>query len=133
MTNVGWLLGWRYRLVVLAPFLGVTALLLANPTDDGPTICPFAFSTGMACPGCGMTRAASQILRGNFDIALTYHPLVPIVIIQLLGGWVWFLLRRSGKVKPMSNRTLNIVLIGTGVALLAVWVLRMATGALPSV
>ena len=133
MTNVGWRVGWRYRLVVLAPFLGVAALLLANPTDDGPTICPFAFSTGMACPGCGMTRAASQILRGNFDMALTYHPLVPIVIIQLLGGWVWFLLRRSGTVKPMSNRTLNIVLIGTGVALLAVWVLRMATGALPSV
>jgi hypothetical protein len=80
-----------------------------------------------------MTRAASQILRGNFDMALTYHPLVPIVVIQLLGAWVWFLLRRSGKVKPMSNRTLNIVLIGTGVALLAVWVLRMATGTLPSV
>lgn len=125
--------GWRYRLVFLAPFLGVAALLLANPTDDGPTICPFALSTGMACPGCGMTRAASQILRGNFDMALTYHPLVPIVAVQLIGGWVWFLLRRSGKVKPMSNRTLNIVLIGTGVALLAVWVLRMATGTLPSV
>jgi hypothetical protein len=66
-------------------------------------------------------------------MALTHHPLVPIVVIQLLGAWVWFLLRRSGKVKPMSNRTLNIVLIGTGVALLAVWVLRMAAGTLPSV
>ena len=127
------LVGWRYRLVVVAPFLAAAALLIGNPSDDGPTLCPFAIFTGTACPGCGMTRAASQILRGNFDLALTYHPLVPILALQLMGGWVWFLLRRSGKVKPMSNRTLNIVLIGTGVALLAVWVLRMAMETLPPV
>jgi len=127
------LTGWRDRLVFLAPFVGVVALLVASPSDDGPTVCPFALCTGMACPGCGMTRAASQLLRGNFGGAMTYHPLVPIVALQLMGAWVWFLLRRAGKVKPMSNRTLNIVLIGTGVALLAVWGLRMALGSLPSV
>ena len=127
------LTGWRYRLVVLAPFFAAAALLVGNPSDDGPTLCPFALITGTACPGCGMTRAASQVLRGNLDIAFTYHPLVLIVALQLIGGYVWFLLRRAGKVKPMSNRTLNIVLIGTGVALLAVWVVRMAMGSLPPV
>jgi hypothetical protein len=127
------LTGWRHRLIVLAPFLGVAALIVANPSDDGPTFCPFALCTGMACPGCGMTRAASHLLRGNLDLAFGYHPLVPIVAIQLMGGWVWYMLRRAGKVGPLSNRALNFFLIGTAAALLAVWVLRMTLGALPPV
>ncbi|MGI9609316.1 MAG: DUF2752 domain-containing protein [Acidimicrobiia bacterium] len=127
------LTGWRHRLLVLAPFIGVAALIVASPSDDGPTVCPFALCTGMACPGCGMTRAASQLIRGDFGAAIGYHPLVPIIGLQLLGGWVWYLLRRSGRVKPLSNRTLNIVLIGTAVALVSVWALRMALDSLPAV
>ena len=119
--------------MLFAPFVFIAAMIAVSPSDDGPTVCGFALLTGMACPGCGMTRAASHLLRGNFDLAFTYHPLVLIVALQLMGGWVWFLLRQSGKVKPMSNRTLNIVLIGTGVALLAVWALRMTLGTLPPV
>jgi hypothetical protein len=80
-----------------------------------------------------MTRAASHLLRGNFDVAFGYHPLVPIIALQGLGGWVWYMLRRKGKVGPMKHRTMNIVLIGTAVALLAVWAVRIATGSLPSV
>lgn len=124
---------WRDRLILLAPFLGVTALALMTPSDNAPTFCPFALCTGTACPGCGMTRAASALVKGDIHSALTYHPLVLAIGIELLIGWGWFVLRRSGRVRPMSNRTLNVVLALTAVALLAVWIVRLSTGTLPPV
>ena len=127
------LTGWRHRLILLAPFIGVAALIAANPSDDGPTVCPFALCTGMACPGCGMTRAAAHLLRGDFGLAFGYHPLIPMVAVQALGGWAWYMLRRTNRVRPMSSRTLNVILIGTAAALVVVWILRMTLGALPPV
>ena len=124
---------WRHRLVALAPFIGVAALIVATPSDDGPTVCPFALCTGMACPGCGMTRAASHLVRGNFDLAFAYHPLVPIVAVQLIGGWIWYMLRQRGRVGPPTNRMLTIMFAITAAALIAVWVLRVASGTLPPV
>lgn len=124
---------WRDRLILAAPFLGVLALLLVSPSDDGPTFCPFALCTGTACPGCGMTRAASSLLRGDVAGALTLHPLVPLVGLQLAAGWVWFVLRRRERVQPLSNRSLNAILIASAVALLAVWVVRLLSGTLPPV
>lgn len=124
---------WRDRLILMAPFLGVLFLALISPTEDGLTFCPFALCTGTACPGCGMTRAASSLIRGDFGGAMTLHPLVPIVGLQLAAGWVWYLLRRQGRVQPLSNRALNGILSATAAVLLAVWVARLLTGTLPPV
>lgn len=103
------------------------------PSDDGPTVCPFALCTGMACPGCGLTRAASHMVRGNLGDAFAYHPLVAVIALEAAVGWGWFMLRRSGRVRPMSNRALNIILIGTAISLIAVWTLRLLSGSLPPV
>lgn len=124
---------WRHRLIFAAPFLGLVLLMFVSPADDGPTLCPFALCTGTACPGCGMTRAASALVRGDVGAAMTLHPLVPLIAIQLAGGWVWYLLRRRGRVQPLSGRTLNAVLIATGASLLAVWLVRLMSGTLPPV
>ena len=124
---------WRDRLIFAMPFLAAAGLALVTPSDDGPTICPFALCTGMACPGCGMTRAAAYLVRGDLDLALRYHPLVPLTAVAGLASWGWFLLRASGKARPLSSRALNFILIGSGVALLGVWVARLLAGALPPV
>jgi len=124
---------WRNRFYLLAPLLGVGILAVFTPSDDGPTICPIALFTGTPCPGCGMTRAASYLVRGDLGAALTLHPLVVLIAAQAAGAWVWFLLRRTGRVRPMTPRTLNVILIGTAVALLAVWGIRYAAGTLPPV
>ena len=123
----------RDRLLLTSPLVGVAFLLLFNPADDGPTVCPFALCTGMACPGCGMTRAISQLLRGNFEQALIYHPLAPLVFAQVVGGWIWLVLRRRNLVAPMSQRVVNIVLIGSATSLLVVWGIRLLAGSLPTV
>lgn len=66
-------------------------------------------------------------------MALSYHPLVMLIGIQALAGWVWFMLRRQGAVKPMSSRISTAITVGTAVSLIAVWLLRLGLGTLPPV
>lgn len=124
---------WRIRALYAAPLLAAAFLAMWNPSEDGPTICPFALATGTACPGCGMTRAMGFLARGEFSLALRLHPLVFLVAIQAIAGWLWLLLRRSEKVKPLSTRYINAILVGTAISLFVVWALRAAAGSLPPV
>lgn len=123
----------RDRLILLSPLAVIGALAVTPALEDGPTICPFALCTGMACPGCGMTRAASRLIRGDLSSAVSFHPLVPAIALLAIGGWVWFALRKAGKVQPISDRLLNGILIATLVALMGVWVARLVTETLPPV
>lgn len=124
---------WRDRIALAAP-LGLALILLAgSPGDDGPTLCPFALMTGTACPGCGMTRAASHLIRGDFATAVGYHPLIPMIATLAVGGWAWFLLVRSGRARPPTSRTINTTLIVMGVLLVGVWLARLVSGTLPPV
>lgn len=124
---------WTTRGIVVAPFVLAVGLVAFAPSDDGPTICPFALCTGTACPGCGMTRAAGYLIRGDFTAAMTYHPLVPFVVAQLTVGWVWFIANKLGVVKAPPTRAVTWVLAATSAALLSLWVIRLALGSLPPV
>jgi hypothetical protein len=124
---------WRTRALYGAPFLAVLVLAMWTPSDGGPTICPFALATGSACPGCGMSRAIGYLARGDLASALRFHPLVFLIAIQAIAGWVWLVLRRKDRVKPMSSRLLTAVTVGTAVSLFAVWILRAVAGTLPPV
>ena len=42
--------------------------------------CPIRFSTGISCPGCGMSRAVLLLLSGHFQAAFQMHPLVYAVL-----------------------------------------------------
>ena len=65
--------------------------------------------------------------------AISYHPLVPLILAQLVVGWIWFVLQKAGVVRPAGNRTVSITLAVTAVALVMVWVARLVTGTLPPV
>ena len=60
----------RFRLLP-ATLLGIV-LLVGIYSRIG---CPLRWLTGLACPGCGMTRALAALLRLNFSAALRMHPL----------------------------------------------------------
>lgn len=124
---------WRDRLTIAAPALGALFLMTVSPGQVGPTMCPFALFTGTACPGCGMTRAGAALLRGDFATAMTLHPLAPLIAVELIAGWIWFLMRRSGRVSALQTRTINAILIATGFLLVTLWVTRLVSGTFPPV
>lgn len=51
------------------------------------TTCPIKWLTGISCGGCGMTRAIIALIKGDFNMAMYYHPLcllLPVVLLTYL-------------------------------------------------
>ena len=69
---------WKQDLGAAGAVAGVYALLFLL----GIT-CPIKFTTGISCPGCGMTRACLALLRLDLHAALHYHPLVWLLPVAL--------------------------------------------------
>jgi len=122
----------RDLLLLTAPVAGLVLLGVVPPTD-GRSLCPIALITGIACPGCGMTRAVAHLIRGDMAAALTYHPIVIPVLALAAVAWGWFLLWRLGRAGPVPRRWLNTTILASAVALVAVWVVRLTSGTLPPV
>lgn len=89
--------------------------------------------TGMACPGCGLTRAASALLRGDLVAAWEFHPLVLVALSWATGAWVIGYIRRRGRDVDIPSRIVSRLLNLTALALVATWLLRLFTGTLPPV
>ena len=71
---------------------------------------------GVSCPGCGMSRAALEVLRGDFSAALALHPLI-FVMIPLI-----FMLAFSLK----DTKFFTVVIVFFAALMLAVYFLRLA-------
>lgn len=39
-----------------------------------PTICWFRMTTGLPCPGCGLTRSVALLMHGHVGASLAMHP-----------------------------------------------------------
>jgi len=122
---------WRWA--ATACTAGVGLLSVWTPTDEGPTVCPFALLTGVACPGCGMTRALAFLVRGQLGQAVRYHPVAPLLAVGLAGGLIWWWGRDHRAWTAWSTRLLNALAITFVAALLAVWAARLVMGTLPPV
>jgi hypothetical protein len=94
----------------------------------GFVTCPIRATTGVPCPGCGLTRATMALLSGDLAEALHWHPLVfvlaPILVFtigraMLIGAG--FLRADAWKV-PMPQW--GLVVFAT--VLIGVWVARFA-------
>jgi hypothetical protein len=107
------------------------AFLAWPPAGAGPTICPFALVTGLACPLCGGTRAAAALLHGDLAAAWAFHPLVFVVVPVMVVLWFgWLRSSRDPSRAPMLN---NRVVVALGAAFLVVWIVRLTAGTLPPV
>jgi hypothetical protein len=65
---------WQSPLTVCASWLGLVLAVLTPPRDAGTTICWIKRTTGIDCPGCGLTHSLSCGLRGMFAESLACHP-----------------------------------------------------------
>lgn len=92
--------------------------------------CPFKSLFGLPCPGCGLTTATDQLLRGQFSASLQTHAFASIFVFSfLVMALVLFLPEKQRKsmiawIARFEQRTGVMALIL--VALLIYWVIRLA-------
>lgn len=78
----------RQTVLCRALVAAVGVLAMAHVMGFSLFPCYFATLTGLPCPGCGMTRATVALLKGNFRLALAYHPFSPGFM--LMGGLMFY-------------------------------------------
>ena len=103
--------------------------------DEGFVLCPFRRCTGGYCPGCGATRAAGALVRGDVAGSIRLNPLVVVWFAQLVVVAGWFAAGpRGGRVARLRHRWacwgMRLLLANT-VAAVVVWIARMGTGSIP--
>lgn len=89
--------------VVAAGVLGAAAAFRVDPgLARGVPSCPVHAVTGIDCPGCGMTRATTDLLHGDVAGALGHNPLMVGVGLPLLALlWCFWLRERlTGRPAP---------------------------------
>ena len=88
--------------------------------DRGPVICPFRALTGLDCPGCGMTRAVSHVVRGQVGAAVDYNALmvlaVPVALYLYLTWLASLWGRRLPPLRLGPRATAVVIAAGVGFA-----------------
>ncbi|RMF52558.1 MAG: DUF2752 domain-containing protein [Bacteroidetes bacterium] len=70
------------EIVVRVGLIGGLLILWALPAsyfDRGPIVCYWQRTLGVPCPGCGLTRGTQHFLHGDWQVALEWNPLSPVV------------------------------------------------------
>jgi hypothetical protein len=58
---------------------GAGVVAFFDPTREGIfPVCPLLQLTGLACPGCGLTRGFHALFHGDVAAALDYNALLPM-------------------------------------------------------
>ena len=82
--------------------------------------CPIKLTTGLPCPGCGLTRACFSLLRLDFAGAFFWHPLC--FLVPPLG--LMFIFKDTSRGSRFWHSTRLMAALTA--ACLAVYVVRMA-------
>lgn len=88
---------YQWSILALALALVVMAFLLQrSPSGDGaagqlrlagirlPELCFSQRLFGLRCPGCGLTRSVVSSARGDWQLAIHFHPAGPLIF-----GWAF--------------------------------------------
>lgn len=119
--------------ILVAPVVSTIALclvlLVARHYDRMPVRaaeCSFRSLTGIPCVGCGGTRAAQALSRGQVVEAVGFNPGVVLLFGACFAwlGWrlVRFLRKRPAAGSPASAGRLVVLFLSVGGLLLANWI-----------
>jgi hypothetical protein len=95
--------GICFSILLLALLLGRIDWLFQRVIAEKtglPGLCIFRNTTGLPCPGCGLTRSFVSAAHGNLALSLRFHRLGWLLILYTLlqsmrhGGWLLFAARR---------------------------------------
>jgi hypothetical protein len=104
---------WKTKVLFTVSYIGLVAVLYLLRVS-----CVFQTLFGIACPGCGMTRAMIAALQLHFKEAFGYHPMfwsVPIL-------YLYFLLDEGIFRRKLWDR---VILWGIGAGFLLNWLLKL--------
>jgi hypothetical protein len=115
------------------PPLGLLGLAAARwlPLDQLGFVCPFHFLTGFPCVGCGGTRAALALARGDLARAFEMNPLAALAgigFVIYLGIAVVALVRRRPYRPQPTRRQATLLRVGAVGAIAANWIYLIAVG-----
>lgn len=133
---------WWLRVGLLGLCLGlpVGAALLA-PTPPGvdggltlaghplPEVCALKRTTGLPCPGCGLTRSWVSAVHGDLGGSLAHHPLGWLILAYALAQatrhGAWLALPRRRAVVERAGAPLDRGIILLGAFLFVSWIPRL--------
>lgn len=82
--------------------------------------CPIKLILNIDCPGCGMTRALKSFVMLDFKAAFGYNPMIFAIIPEA----AYYVISRYIIKKQFSEKTENIVLMATAIAMILLWIYR---------
>lgn len=81
---------------------GALAVGYFDPTNAGFfPVCPLYRMTGIACPGCGLTRGFHALFRGDILTALDYNAMLPAYLF-IFGYFIVSLVLTATKSQGLS-------------------------------
>jgi len=107
---------------------GLAALVALNDPSAANSHfppCVFRASTGLWCPGCGLTRGLHQLFNGHVAAALGYNLFIPLAVVAAVLGW-WSWLRTSWDRRPLNlpNWLMRPLVWGLPIAIVVYGLLR---------
>lgn len=82
--------------------------------------CPLRRTTGIACPGCGLTRGFHSLFHGDFAAALDFNALIPIFIV-IFGYFYLSMLLVAVRGRSFPRWTLSLPVLWGFIALLIIF------------
>jgi hypothetical protein len=119
----------RSRTACLA-IAGIGVLQVAlTAVGVGGWPCPFRATTGLPCPGCGLTRGVIALFQGDVMRSIQLHAFAPVAVLAV-GVLVGLALLPRGAAERFENRLvqaqerwqLGLVLL---LLLLGYWIIRL--------
>jgi len=71
---------WLGPYCVAVAWVGLAAAIITPPHGSGLPLCWLHATTGIPCPGCGLTRSLSCAIRGLFLESWQYHPMGMLIL-----------------------------------------------------
>jgi Protein of unknown function (DUF2752) len=128
-TGVAWFLNSPIRVAGLAA--AAVLVIDAGGTDNGAGLCIFRRCTGGYCPGCGMTRSARHLTRGEFTAAWHDHPWLVLAAGQaIIAAVLWGLLRHLGRSFHTQRLVISVAVLNV-VLVVGIWITRLVDGSIP--
>lgn len=129
----------RMHILVLALCLGLLGVaFLLEPVAPGgdarvtvggvpmPEVCALKRTTGLPCPGCGLTRSWVSAVHGDPGASLAHHPLGWLVLLyavaQAVRHGAWLAIPAGRPTIEAGGRWLDRGVIALGVLLLVAWI-----------